>query len=340
MTKANPKYLYLIVMFFIAVNVVAQVGIGTTNPDASSMLDIQSTSEGVLIPRMLTTERTAIALPANGLLVFDTDTKSFWFYNVNVWKELVSGSSIVDADGNTKIEVEKSADEDKIHFSTANVAGTASVERMTVDNAGVTKIGDIAGGNDTKIEADGTLMFEGDAEVWDDLRVSMDEGDHGAELDDMPGVSNGPQIWYFRYDEKVDAMCFVVQMPHSWKEGSTIYPHVHWTPKATLSGTVEWNFEYSWQNYNSTTPIAFPGITTNSIVSEAGLVTGTHHKTSLTASNAGIDGTNMKISSLLICRIWRNSSTTGDTYNDDAGLLSFDIHFQIDTVGSRGTFSK
>jgi len=223
------------------------------------------------------------------------------------------------------------------------VLKTNNTSRVNITSAGVTTIGDIIDGgngiNQTKIEGDGTLKFEGAAEVWDDLRVSMDKGDNGAVLGDMPGVSGGPQIYYFRFDEKVDAMSFVVQMPHSYKQGSTIHPHVHWTPKSTLSGEVEWVFEYSWQNYNAT-PLAFPVITTNYIVSESGLTAGTHLITSLTDLNAGIDGTGKNVSSILVCRIWRDSRRTNDTYNGDAGLLSFDIHFQIDTVGSRLQYIK
>jgi hypothetical protein len=59
------------------------VGISTdnTNPDPSAMLDIKSSNKGMLIPRMLTSQRTAISSPATGLLVFDTNTGSFWFYD-------------------------------------------------------------------------------------------------------------------------------------------------------------------------------------------------------------------------------------------------------------------
>ena len=49
-------------------------------PDASAILDISHDTKGVLIPRMTSTERTAIASPAEGLLVFDMDTGSFWYY--------------------------------------------------------------------------------------------------------------------------------------------------------------------------------------------------------------------------------------------------------------------
>lgn len=64
------------------------VGIGTTTPDASSKLDVTSTTSGVLVPRMTTLQRNAITSPAAGLLVYDTNTKSFWFYNASAWVNL------------------------------------------------------------------------------------------------------------------------------------------------------------------------------------------------------------------------------------------------------------
>lgn len=66
--------------------VTAQVGIGTTNPDPSSVLDIGSTNSGLLIPRMTQSQRLAISSPANGLLVYQTNTDSgFWYFKDNLW---------------------------------------------------------------------------------------------------------------------------------------------------------------------------------------------------------------------------------------------------------------
>lgn len=61
----------------------AQVGIGTTDPDPSSILDIKSDSAGLLVPRMTTAERTAIVSPANSLLVYDKDANAFFFYDTS-----------------------------------------------------------------------------------------------------------------------------------------------------------------------------------------------------------------------------------------------------------------
>ncbi len=60
--------------------------------NASAMLDVKSTTKGMLIPRMTSAERTSIVNPAAGLLVYDNQTASFWFYKAVVgWTELVTG---------------------------------------------------------------------------------------------------------------------------------------------------------------------------------------------------------------------------------------------------------
>ncbi|UUC46659.1 hypothetical protein [Flavobacterium cerinum] len=70
----------------------AQVGIGTTTPNASSLLDLTSTSKGLLTPRMTTAQRTAITTPANGLLVYDTDNKAYYYYDLptTTWIKMLS----------------------------------------------------------------------------------------------------------------------------------------------------------------------------------------------------------------------------------------------------------
>jgi len=65
----------------------AQVGVGTVTPNAASILDVTSTTKGMLIPRMTTAQRTAIASPVAGLQVYDTTTKTNWFHDGTVWVE-------------------------------------------------------------------------------------------------------------------------------------------------------------------------------------------------------------------------------------------------------------
>jgi len=62
--------------------------------DSSAMLDINSTDKGVLIPRLTTAQRLIINNPATGLLVFDSDEGSFFFYNGTEWSNLSSGEQV------------------------------------------------------------------------------------------------------------------------------------------------------------------------------------------------------------------------------------------------------
>ncbi len=56
---------------------------GASTPHASSILDVRSTDKGMLIPRLTTVQRQAIASPANGLLVYDTNENSFFYYDAS-----------------------------------------------------------------------------------------------------------------------------------------------------------------------------------------------------------------------------------------------------------------
>lgn len=68
------------------------VGIGTTTPDPSSALDIESIDKGILVPRMTSTQRTAIAAPAEALLVYDTDVDCFYYFvTATGWQNLCAG---------------------------------------------------------------------------------------------------------------------------------------------------------------------------------------------------------------------------------------------------------
>ena len=67
----------------------AQVGIGTINPATSAKLDVSSTTQGFLPPRMTRSQRNAISSPATGLTVYNTDDKAFQVYNGMGWYSTV-----------------------------------------------------------------------------------------------------------------------------------------------------------------------------------------------------------------------------------------------------------
>ena len=68
------------------------MGVGTSSPNASAVVEMASTTKGFLPPRMTTTERDAIVSPAAGLLVYNTTTKKLQFHNGTAWADVDSAS--------------------------------------------------------------------------------------------------------------------------------------------------------------------------------------------------------------------------------------------------------
>jgi len=91
------KFFLLWKMIFIFSIVYAQQGVAIntdgSGPDNSAILDIKSNGKGLLIPRLTGAQKTAIASPATGLLIYQTDgTKGFYYFNGSAWAPLVAAS--------------------------------------------------------------------------------------------------------------------------------------------------------------------------------------------------------------------------------------------------------
>jgi hypothetical protein len=91
--KTSKKSFLGIVLIALNFNILAQVGIGTSNPHASAALEIQSTSKGFLFPRMTKLERDAISNIATGLTIYCTDCSTsgggvLQVYNASNWEDL------------------------------------------------------------------------------------------------------------------------------------------------------------------------------------------------------------------------------------------------------------
>ncbi len=121
------------------------INIDGSNAHASAIFDVKSTSKGMLIPRMTTTQRNAIATPANGLLIYNTSVNTFQFRKGSVWTDVSTISVLSDVDGDTKIQVEKSANDNNIRF---DISG---VERMKLLNnaSGVSRLELLSVGQNT-----------------------------------------------------------------------------------------------------------------------------------------------------------------------------------------------
>ena len=144
-----------IIIIFITLSPAQNVGINDdgSTPDAAAILDVKSTTKGVLIPRMTESQRLALS-PVRGLLVYQLYGKEgFYYYDGSDWHLLLIDSNvsfITDEDEDTKITTDNGTDEDTIRFI---LAGTEYFNmqngRFNIINTGKSVfIGEDAGKND------------------------------------------------------------------------------------------------------------------------------------------------------------------------------------------------
>jgi hypothetical protein len=131
----------------------SQVGISATagfTPDSKAMLDVSSTSKGLLIPRMNSAQRMGIPTPSASLMVYDTNTESFWYYKNSTegWKEIGSGSAAIGWTllGNSGIN--PASQFVGTTDATALSIRTQSTERMHITKDGQVGIGLVPSSND------------------------------------------------------------------------------------------------------------------------------------------------------------------------------------------------
>ncbi|MEO8112184.1 MAG: hypothetical protein ABI594_19190 [Ginsengibacter sp.] len=137
------KFYLIFISGILSINIAnAQaVGIGTTSPDPSSILDVTSTKAGVLLPRMKSAERTAIASPVEGLTVYEIDTKLIYQFDGSKWRKIlnnlfwdnsVSGNYIYNTTDSIGIGISKPVE--KLHISNGQIklTRTASFENSVL----------------------------------------------------------------------------------------------------------------------------------------------------------------------------------------------------------------
>jgi len=170
-------------------------------------------------------------------------------------------------------------------------------------------------------------------EYWDDLRFP-------AVGLNPPGTVSDPAI-----NAELGTLTFsasatnviagLAQMPHSWKEGSEIRPHVHWIQPAV--GDVVWQLQYRLlPAVNGAFPSAWTTVTSSTAVAT---YPGSGDWVQITSFPA-IDMTGFTLSAMVLFRVARLGGDAADTLAADVDLLEFDIHYQQDAGGSIQEFIK
>jgi hypothetical protein len=128
------KKVYLITSLLVSFLNYSQVGINTATPNASAALDVVSTTSGVLIPRMTQAQKTAIASPATGLLIYQTDaTAGFYYYTGSAWT--LFGGTAWTITGNAGI------------LPASNFLGTTDAQPIVIKTNNTEQMRILSGGN-------------------------------------------------------------------------------------------------------------------------------------------------------------------------------------------------
>lgn len=168
---------------------------------------------------------------------------------------------------------------------------------------------------------------------WDDLRFPATGVQLGGQAA-PPGVQASTGLFLFDGVDTAESIAILAQLPHAWRQGSNIKPHLHWSKTSDVAGTVYWSLRYKWFNVGEIPP-AF------SAPVAATLAVDPEDTQAHAISTFGeIDATGKLISSLFLCQIARDPTNEADTYEADVLLYEFDIHYQVDSMGSEAEFVK
>jgi len=120
------------------------------------------------------------------------------------------------------------------------------------------------------------------------------------------------------------------EIPHTYKEGTDLEVHLHWSPDSTNTGNCVFNFAYTIANMNGTF-----GAEATKTFTQAG--SGTINKHQYVSNNTNIDGSALYIGGIIVFAL---SRPTGDAFTGNAFLHSIGVHYEIDTMGSRQRGTK
>jgi len=187
------------------------------------------------------------------------------------------------------------------------------------------------GSNYTQFSNNGHMTMNGNATVFEDLVIPLTTAKQGA--GGKPDFDYTNVGYLFDKNDISETLSFIVQLPHSWKEGSTIYPHLHF--KHQSAGTPTFVLTYSWFNVDEA-GIA-PASTYTMGTLKSGSPSDGDHWILQHATNAGISGSGKTISSILVCILHRVNNSTP---NADVLAYQLDFHYEKDSLGSNTEYTK
>ena len=194
-------------------------------------------------------------------------------------------------------------------------------------------------------EYDGFPVLNGVTTAWNDMQVSssaMRTGGTALTFDVLSGAGATANYQY-RFDT-TDEVYMTIQFSHQMKVNSIISPHLHIVNRTNLTGvasTIYFTMSYAWGNINSNYASTAGVINFTSITASKDLRNlGQFYHTIVDFGQITPLVNQGNISSILLVKLVRNNTGTNVYSGNEIFTLGFDIHYEIDTIGSRQEFIK
>ena len=165
--------------------------------------------------------------------------------------------------------------------------------------------------------------------LWDDLQFP-------AAAVNPPGLGSDPGFdttngGYLFDASSTELLFFQAQMPHSWKQGTIIKPHVHWQKTTSAAGDVYWQLDYKKAPIAAVMDVAFTTLFNTSTVS--GTPDNDTANEHLITSLGDIAMAGNELSDMLVMKLSRIGGNGADTYGADAALIHIEIEYTADKLG-------
>jgi len=191
-------------------------------------------------------------------------------------------------------------------------------------------------------EADGTLVFNGNATVWNDWNLTRDfTPNAGVGVPVRNALVGNIVKDQFAVNDALQYQS--AELLHDWKEGTDMQVHIHWATgglnNATVRG-VKWEIEYTVCNIleSAVAPYAYTAAVTQSL--EFSIPAAQPDRTHRISTIYTIPASTLRIGAQLMIRLKRIASVTNVAPADDPFVISFGVHYEADTVGSRTVSAK
>lgn len=168
--------------------------------------------------------------------------------------------------------------------------------------------------------------------LWEDVVVPIAGLGSGASSPDLTAFLGNIQAYAFAGTATLEQLYGSFEVLHGTKLGTDLRPHIHWCPSDANAGNVKWQLEYTIRNnlgvYSAPTTVSAT-IATGGIALQHQIV-----------EFPIINGSALTIGAICMFRLFRDPNDAEDTYNSDAFALSFGVHYQVDSDGSRQIATK